>query len=398
MKTSIGDAMNREARVPVHRRALKGGARHGLLALCCVGILACREGPEPAVAGTATATYSGDQEAAIAPYGVMAEKDMVPLRLDRVGQISLGRSAAESPASVERVKIGETMIMVVDEAGRRIRTFGRDGRLVANLAIDSTPKRDHRSPVALAARGDSMFVLDLDQSRGVTAYDGQGHRLFQFPIRLNVSTVDYAVDGQSSVVASMGKDDDILNRRRGLLWTVERDGGSRLIGCVPDPLYRTSLQGDQLFQLFRFFGVAIGYGKVYCRQPVSPVVQMLGLDGRSLGVLRRAPPFYMRPPDISQRNANKPTMDAFRAKWTEHAYFFPRSKGFLSSYTTFDLKNGRDRHLLFACDSATGPTRCGTSELAGRPADFIAPDTLVVVEPIEHADDLQRLGFYVLRP
>jgi hypothetical protein len=338
--------------------------------------------------------YGGDLDASA--YEPMRASDLVPIFLDRVRTVPLGADPIRTPASVARAKITRRGIVVIDEAARMVREYSKVGEPSFVIPIGSEAGSNLKSPVALASRGDTLLVLDLDPNRGITAFDTSGREIANTPVKVPASTVDYVVTQDAYVVATIADTKEIADGAGVILWAVEKNGDATAFGCAPDSLYRRSIKNTGLFQLFRFFGVSSAGEQTFCRQPLSPVVHILDAKTRSVALLRRAPPFYQRPGDIPQ-TMNNVVVSKFRSTWTEHARFFPRARGFISVYTTFDSQIGRDKHLLFACDSTSGATRCGTRESPGMPLDFLSPDTLVIVEPLKGSRDVQRISFYRIR-
>jgi hypothetical protein len=337
-------------------------------------------------------SFRGDSD--LGRYELLGARDVARLSLRLVRTVPLGTTDLETPASIPRAKIAPRSIVVVDEAARRLRAYSRLGRSLFSVPIGAGGA-GLRSAVALAYSGDTIFVLDIDEKQGVVTLDSTGHRLGSLPIRVSSSTVDYVAGDSGSLVATIMTDRGILDDTAGIVSIVDREGHARTLGCAPDPLYRESVKNAGLFQYFRFFGVSTLGRRTYCRQPITPVVQILDEHGRPLGTLRRAPPFYKRPPDVSKANpTNKTLLVTFRSQWTEHTRFFPYEAGFVSFYTVYDANAGRDRYFLFACDSASGTARCRSAESPGMPLDFIAPDTLIVVEPLHGPRDIQKVNFY----
>jgi hypothetical protein len=366
------------------------------------GVLACSVGagePKHPPAGSSSFSYTAAEELRASTYDVMPQSSMVPLRVDHVGQISLGRSADETPTAVASVKLTDSAIVVLDPASRRVRFYTRSGVPIASIAFDSAGVVRHSSPVQVQSHGDTVFVVDIDPRRGIVAYDTKGRGLLKLAVPFGGITGVAALTGHR-LVSVMARDEDVKARQAAVLWrlgTAGADSAPQRLGCVPDSLLRSSLEKRTAYELFRFVGVSADERRLFCRQALSPVVQILRADGTPDGMLHRAPPFYRRGPAPSEKELEDAAMEQFRATWTEHAAFFVMRAGFVSLYGTYDPSVRLERHLLFACDSATGPTRCGVGELRGNLHDLRAPDTLIVAEPVDSAQGVQRLGLYVLR-
>jgi hypothetical protein len=328
-------------------------------------------------------------------FDVMNESELVPLTLSLVQVVALG-TAGRSPASVPRALIGTARIIVVDEASRTLVAFKRSGAPDVTIPIGSGEGSRLRSPIALSIGGDTIRVLDLDPARGIVTFDGEGHEIASSALGIPSSTVDFVAVGPNVLVATIAEDSVIAAGKGGIIWSVNPKGEARPLGCTADPIYQHSLERTGLFRMFRFFGVAVSGGRVFCRQPVTPVVHILDPTTRAIHLLRRAPPFYRRAADRPE-TTNSVSVNQFRATWTEHMRFYPQKRGFVSVYGSFDRATGRDIYQLFACDSSSGTARCGVSESPGMPLDLLLPDTLVVALPLARAHDVQRLGFYRLK-
>jgi hypothetical protein len=296
---------------------------------------------------------------------------------------------------VGSAKLTDSGIAVIDPASRRLRFYTRSGSSLASLKFDSGIVR-HTSPIGVQSHGDTLFIVDIDSRRGIIAYDMKGQRVLGIRQSIPGVTAIVTLAGHR-IVSSIPMEKDVVSRRAAVLWRVGADSILEQFGCVPDSLLRSSLQERTAYALFRFTGVSADEQRVYCRQALTPVIQIFRADGTPDGFLHRAPPFYRRGPAPRESGLDDAARERFRATWTEHAAFFPMRSGFVSLYWTYDANAKLDRRLLFACDSATGPTRCGIGELRGNPVDFLAPDTLVVAEPLDSAKAVWRLGLYVVR-
>jgi len=325
------------------------------------------------------------------PYEVTPASEVVPLKTEMLRSIPLGTNARETPIGVSRVWMTGDRIAVLDEAGRTIRGYNRGGTALFSSAFGRGTGVDVREPVALAMRSDTTFILDLDGRIAALSADGRQTNVMR--TGLPSSTVDYVPDGDGFLIATIAKDSAIASGSAAIVWRVTRDARREVVGCHPDDLYRTSIGHKGMFQAFRFFGVSASKDLVYCRQPLTPLVQIVDTRTKATQYLRRAPPFYRRPSDIPE-TMNQARVNDLRAQWTEHARFIPLPSGFVSFYTTFDGKDGRDRYLMFMCDSTSGATRCGTAEVPQPPLAFLAPDTLVTASGITASSVVRALSLY----
>jgi hypothetical protein len=321
---------------------------------------------------------------------------LTPLVLDSIAASPLGSDATTTPREVTRARIFGERIFVIDWSAHMVRAFHRSGLPIFSIPIDGRVD-GLDNPMSLAVVRDTLYVLELNKERGITAFDLQGRRTRHFLLDIGSAAMDVTPVGDTLVVATSALDPDVARGRALLVRTVTREGTTLAAGCTPDPSYRKSVRRRGLLAMFRYVGVTESAGLLYCRQPATPVVQVLHPDGRAAGILRRAPPFYTPPPDVHE-SMNQVVIDRFRARWTEHTQFYPRPGGFLSVYSTPDSVTGAVRYRLFACDSTAGPVRCHVGESHGEPVAFVAPDTLVVLEPLRSAGQVRRLVWYRVQP
>ena len=76
-------------------------------------------------------------------------------------------------------------------------------------------------------------------------------------------------------------------------------------------------------------------------------------------------------------NLNAKRMAAYVSSWTPHQSAYPTAAGVLSVFELTEKGRGLE-YLLFACDSVTGPMRCGSRRIYAKLVRFVAPDTLLV--------------------
>lgn len=309
--------------------------------------------------------------------------------------VPLGGRPEDTPASVSRGRISKNRIYISDQAGRRIRVYDRLGRSLFTLPTRRSGPGEIHNPVGLALREDTLVLVDIDPKRGLTAIDSAGRVAYQRPLRVGSSTVGVTSLGNDIAVATILLDADIVQGKGGFIHVVDDKGTSKAVGCAPDPLYRESLRAGGLYELFRFTGVSTDGDLLYCRQPITPVVQVLSPRGDVDHVIRIAPPFYRRGPDVPQ-SGNQMVLDRFRGTWWEHAHFFPLSPGFVAFYATYDTLTQQTRHRIFGCRGAGNTQDCYVADVPGSPIDVIAPDTLVVSRPLGRVGDVQQLAFYGL--
>jgi hypothetical protein len=175
----------------------------------------------------------------------------------------------------------------------------------------------------------------------------------------------------------------------------DRSGRVLWRGCERSPAYITSEREGGTLRAFAFRGVTALGGRIFCSQPLTAVVQIYDTAGRFLGTSRRAPPNY-RPPRDEATDLSIRALRRFEATWSYHARFLPFPTGFLSVYSEYDTMANHARYTVFACDSATGGTRCAATKTYEEPK-LLTGDTLILVKDGTTADPAWRVDYYLVQ-
>lgn len=312
-------------------------------------------------------------------------------------EVQLGEGKAASSANISRVIATGEGFFVIEGGAPAVVHYDRKGRHRFTIAIAPGKAGKLKTPRALAYRGDTLFVLDLDYRRGIAMFDGVGAHIGTIDLQVGSSAFDLSASPTSLAIATIAQDAEIRDGAATMLWFVSAGRAVRDGKCAPDPIYQRSLEQRGFFELFRAVGVSSFGGRTYCRQPVSPVVQVFSDDGAPMESIRLAPPFYVRGPDAPQ-SMNQLMVDRFSATWTEHRNFFPFQDGFVSVYSNFDTLTSTRRYRLFRCAGVSGPDpRCAVGSITDVPLDFLAPDTLLVLRATEDPLAPPRLALLHLR-
>ncbi|MBX9928221.1 MAG: hypothetical protein K2X99_04835 [Gemmatimonadaceae bacterium] len=294
--------------------------------------------------------------------------------------VTLGTDSATTPRSVSRVELTRTAIFVLDGDPKAVRRFDRRGRQEFSRFAGRAPTAELKTPTGIAVVGDTVYVVDMDSRRGTFVIDPHGSLVPAVPSSARATLMGVAATRGVLAMASIGSDRAITGDSARFLSLMSRGGSHVASVCRPDPEYAASLARRGLFELYRATGVSALDGRFYCRQPISPIVQVFDNRGRELPSIRLAPPFYERGADAPQ-SMNQRAMDRFAATWTEHLDFFPTADGFLSVYARFDAVNASRRYRFFRCwTSRASAPRCGVGETPSRPVGFLPPDSLLVID------------------
>jgi hypothetical protein len=280
----------------------------------------------------------------------------------------------------------EKMVHVFDPGGSHLLSFGGEG---------SGPGEFIR-PIALAFDRDEVLVID-GQSGLMDAFgdDGTFHAADYLPLPRTPMSIE-VVDGDLYVVTTGAPD----SAGGGWELLTVLDSNFEVVGrgCRIDARTVASERSRGIVQIFTASAVAVLDGRVYCTQPISPIVQVMGPDGKTLGKVAVAPPFYRAPVD-RPITLNQKEMFNYVAGFTSHSAFHPLrdGPGFVSVYSSWDVEAGSYRFWLFRCtmDADWGVRDCAMTESPKRPI-MITPDGEVFLEENGDADAPPVVGIYHL--
>ncbi|MDX2206342.1 MAG: hypothetical protein SFU57_01750 [Gemmatimonadales bacterium] len=274
-------------------------------------------------------------------------------------------------------------VHVFDAAGSHLLSFGGDG---------SWPG-DFNSPQGLAFDRDEVIIID----NFTTAFgdDGTFHALKHFPLPRSPWSIE-VVEGRQYLITA----GDVDSAGGGWDLLTVLDSNSEVVGrgCRIDARIVESMRSGGLLRIYVNPDVAVLDGRVYCPQRISPIVQVMDADGRELGEIAVAPPFYRTPVD-RPITLNQKKIFEFDAGFTSHSAFYPLrdGPGFVSVYSSWDLDAGGPRYWLFRCtlDADWGVRDCAMTESPKRPI-MITPDGEVFLEENGDADAPPVVGIYHL--
>ena len=319
------------------------------------------------------------------------------LHLDSLSEIELGADSTQFPVKVSSMHVTGNRVAIIDKVGRAVRMYDRSGRHLFSMATNRRAADQLLKPEVLRIHGDSLFVMDMNQKRGVAVVSptGQVARVISLPPNTSMSGLDI---GDSIVAAASMLPDSDFELPGARLVTVSTTSGHPIARvCEPDPLYATSLKRNGFFSLFRAFGVRKFGNRIYCMQPISPSIQVFDLAGDSVGTIDVVPPFYRRGKDAPQ-SMNQLSINEFTSTFTENVDFFPFEHGFVSVYTHFDRATSRRFFELFRCVLQNdNQYRCGMTQSALRPFTVIGGDTVATIIYGTRADSPPHLRLSKLR-
>lgn len=286
---------------------------------------------------------------------------------------------------------------LLDGYDKKVHVFDAGGSHLLSFGGKGSGPGEFVRPLALAFDRDEVLVLDPGQSTLMDAFgnDGTFHSaeflpLPQVPMSIAVVAGDLYVM-TAGTTDSAGGGWELLTVLDSNFEVVGR-------GCRIDARTVASERSRGIVQIFTASAVAVLDDRVYCTQPISPIVQVMGPDGKALGRVAVAPPFYRAPVD-RPITLNQKEMFEYVAGFTAHNAIYPLrdGPGFVSVYSSWDVEAGSYRYWLFRCglDTDWGVHDCATMESSKMPV-LITPDGEVFLKENGEADGPPVVGIYHL--
>ncbi len=302
------------------------------------------------------------------------------LVLRPLGGVPLGQRADDAPTSVRDVVLGANTTFVLDANARQLRGYDAEGALRFAVGKWGTGEAEFDTPVALRLHHDTLVVLDLSHGDHLQLYGLDGRYLGAHAFSLEEGGTSVELLGRTMLFATLA------GRRRGDRWytamAVDQHGRVQWSACLRDPQYDESERRVGAAGRYAFRALSRLDERFFCVQPLSPVVLIHDTTGRYLGASRRAPAVY-RPAPHRPQTLNAREIQRFESEWTAHQAMYPTRTGFVSVYVQWDTTSGANRYLLFSCDSAQGPVRCGSTWTTHQPVRLLGEDTLLAVTRVE---------------
>lgn len=383
-------------------RTCRAAIPHGLAFIVLLTACAAGETRENKTEdlGSEAAEFIDAREAADAPidfsrYDTLRSTDTRILALRRVRSIDLARDSANVPSRVNAVVFHGSRVYVLDAQARKIRGYDRTGRSLFSVGKWGRRDGEMNDPIALAFVRDTLLLLDVTHFPSLSAFDTAGNYIeTRIPEYYDGGTTAFDMLGDTLYVATLHGDTSARNPY--LVRALDHDGRIIARGCRVDPEFISSSVRSGQLGSYGFVSVAAADGRIYCTQPISPIVQVLNSSGRLVEAIKLAPPFYVAPRDTAL-TLNEQARRAFESTFTAHIGVYARRRGFVSVYYRYDSVHERDEYRLFACDHAPRRwARCATVISPGAPLGILQPDTLIVTETPTGAPG-PRLSLYVMR-
>lgn len=359
-------------------RRLAGGAAVGLIwatPLCCAN-----EGG------------SGPEYVRLDRYRVWPASEAVRLQLIKLGEVRFGSGRDAFVYEITHLAAKGGRYYVLDGYSKSVMVFDRAGRLLAKFGRPGRGPGELLDPFELAFDGGRIYVADPGQGMALSVFDEAGAFLGRIRSELpSTPTAIDAAEGRLFVLTSTLA--DVERHGWEILFVLDRRGRVLGRGCRLDPRYIASMRVNGMIRRNQYGEIAVRGGRVYCIQTITPVVQIMDRNGRALGLLDVAPPFYRAPQDQPATLNLKRALEFF-STWTAHVNFFPLDGGFASVYSRYEPAGGEFRYHLFACRERGGEiVRCGVAAGLRKPVLFLSPDTIYLEEEVL-PNETARVGIY----
>lgn len=321
-------------------------------------------------------TVAAQAPTALPAYSILRADEVKSLRAHIIETVVLGDSKTRRPSVASDVAVVGGHIFVLDGMQRHLLVYDSTGKFLRVAAQYGSHDGGLESPIRLASLGDTVLLLDVTHRNAVSAFDAQGRFLgARYPDLAEASASSMAIGTATVAFAHMDAED---RPARAVVSIRDRRGRELGAGCPSAPTYAQSLKRGGLLARFATRLVDMKGNRVYCAQAVTPVVTILDLQGRTVGHITVAPPFYTPPADIAETRNQKALLD-YQSRWTALHGFRATPAGFASTWSRYDAGAGRFVYRFFACDGDVAASNCRTSEIPGEPVRILASDRLLSV-------------------
>lgn len=285
---------------------------------------------------------------------------------------------------------------LLDGYDKKVHVFDAGGSHLLSFGGKGSGLDEFVRPLALAFDRDEVLVID-GQSGLMDAFRDDGTFRAAKYLPLPRSPMSIAVVAGDLYVMTTGAPDSAAGGWQ-LLTVIDSNFEVVGRGCRIDARTVASKRSGGMVQIFQASDVAVLDGRVYCTQPISPIVQVMGPDGKTLGRVAVAPPFYRTPVD-RPITLNQKEMFEYVAGFTAHNAIYPLrdEPGFVSVYSSFDVESGSYRYWLFRCtlDADWGVRDCAAMESSKLPL-LVTPEGEVFLRENGEADGPPVVGIYHL--
>jgi hypothetical protein len=309
-------------------------------------------------------------------YRTLSSDEVIRLELVRVDSLVLTIPSGLI-GGITDFRSHDGRYYLLDGDDRKVHVFDAAGSHLLSFGGDGSWSGDFNSPQGLAFDRDEVIIID----NFTTAFgdDGTFHALKHFPLPRSPWSIE-VVEGRQYLITA----GDVDSAGGGWDLLTVLDSNSEVVGrgCRIDARIVESMRSGGLLRIFVNPDVAVLDGRVYCPQRISPIVQVMGPDGESLGRVAVAPPFYRTPVD-RPITVNQKEIFKYVAGFTSHSAFYPLrdGPGFVSVYSSWDLDASGPRYWLFRCtlDPDYGAHDCAAMESTRRVV-LITPEGEVFLE------------------
>ncbi len=288
--------------------------------------------------------------------------------------------------------------VVLDGSGQKVHLFDRQGKHALRFGGPGDGPGEFRDPMGLAVDGERILVVDPARGRALITYGWNRELIAEEQLRLSHDPLDVQAEAGLTYVLAYPATNPAQEAQEGRdrVWVLGSGGDVIGHGCPADPRYIESSGQDGRIGRMLGGSLALEADRLYCTQNISPVIQVMGLDGVEVGVITIRPPFYRDPVDAPFVVGRKEVLQ-FLSEWTAHRGVYPlrEGAGFVSVYSQYDQSIEDFRYWLFRCaiEQEVQVSRCATAEVAQKPI-LVTPDGTVFLEEELSATGAPVVGIY----
>jgi hypothetical protein len=304
----------------------------------------------------------------------------------------LGRDSAGSAIRIGNVVTSDSGIFVLDNAARALFRFGWDGRLALRIPIGITAEAAPPHPRGLAFKDGALYVADLDPTQGLWRYLAAGIHENRWRIDHDVSITDVEIIPEGFVLGSSTDEVRLTRRSDSLLVFVDVNGRTLRRACRADPIYARSSAANGLLSMFTMTGVKSLGGKVFCRQPVSRVVQVFDLEGRLTDSLVFPLPNY-RVPEDRAASTSPITINEFKTLFAEFVAHYPTPNELWAVFSRYDTLRAAPQYEILVCGRLE--TACLYATTPHRPLG-LRSDSVLLLKSLQSSGDSFSLALALL--
>lgn len=329
-------------------------------------------------------------------YRVMSSDEVAHLELSRLDSLVL-KIPNGLIKGITHFRRHDGRYYLLDGYDKKVHVFDLDGSHLLSFGGEGSGPGEFRRPIRLAFDQDEILVIDPGQHALMATFgdDGSFRAAEQLPLPRGPTA--FEVVGGSLYVLTPGVTDS-SGGGWDQLTVLDSNFGVVGRGCPVEARVVESMKSNGSLSTYQPSGVAVLDELVYCVHPISPTIQVMNTDGKNLGAVAVAPPFYRAPLD-GPFSTNQKEILKYAASFTSHNVVYPvrDGPGFVSVYRSYDLEAGGSRYWLFRCtlEADWGVRDCAMTE-SNKKVVLVTPEGDVFLEEEAEPNGPPVVGIYRL--